>query len=226
MALTGLALFLFVVGHLIGNLQVFLGPDSLNSYAAFLKANPKFLWAARIGLLVVFLVHMYLAWALSRENKKARPVQYYDKDAVTASLSSRTMGITGSVILVFVIFHLMHYTLFLINPEYKSLQDAHNRHDVYTMLIFGFSHWQISLGYLLAVGLLSFHLSHGLQSMFQSLGFKDRNYEAKIKLFSKVAAILLFLGYASIPIAVMVGVIKPMPVEKNVVTRKAYDTRF
>ncbi|MSU37133.1 MAG: succinate dehydrogenase cytochrome b subunit [Pedosphaera sp.] len=210
MALTGAALFLFVVGHMMGNLQVFLGPQAINRYGHFLKTTPEILWPARIGLLACVGLHMIVAVALVAQNRAARPVAYAKVRAHGATAASRTMIWSGLIILTFVIYHLLHYTLTLpsVNGyglDFSTLRDEEGRHDIFAMIVMGFQKWPVSLFYFVAVGLLCTHLGHGIGSMFQSLGLKNNVWGPRIAGFARAASVLLFLGYASIPAAVLGG---------------------
>jgi succinate dehydrogenase / fumarate reductase cytochrome b subunit len=210
MAVTGGALFLFVVGHMVGNLQFFLGADAINRYGHFLQSNVELLWPARIGLLVMVALHVWSAVSLTRENRAARPVQYADWQPNTASYASRTMMMSGLIIAAFIIYHLLHFTvqtkeINLTGQDFHSLVDAEGRHDIYTMMKIGFSKPLVSVFYVIAVGLLCLHLSHGLSAMFQSLGLKNHAYAPLIDKGSKVIAVVLFLGYAAIPVAVLLS---------------------
>jgi succinate dehydrogenase / fumarate reductase cytochrome b subunit len=213
MALTGIALFLFVIGHLVGNLQVFGAPDAINTYAHFLKSKPGLIWGARLGLLVTVGLHVAAALSLTAASKAARPVQYVGGSAYGASTRSRYMLVSGLVILAFVIYHLLHFTALLpgLNGtvDFKSLHttlpDGTKTHDVYAMMIRGFQVWWVAAFYLIAQGLLFAHLSHGLSALFQSLGLRNHVWWPRITGFANVASILIFLGYASIPLAVLVG---------------------
>jgi succinate dehydrogenase / fumarate reductase cytochrome b subunit len=207
-AITGAGLFLFVIGHLVGNLQIFLGPDSINRYGHFLQTTPEILWPARIGLLAFVIIHIWTSIALTIENRAARATRYEVKEVVAASLASRTMIWSGSIIFAFVLFHLAHYTLLIVHPEFRELHDANGWHDIYRMMILGFSNYWVSGFYIIAIGLLCIHLSHGASAMFQSLGLKNEAYAAIIDRFAVVIAVLIFLGYISIPIAVLMGVVK------------------
>jgi succinate dehydrogenase / fumarate reductase cytochrome b subunit len=210
MALTGFALFAFVIAHMAGNLQIFLGRDAINSYAAFLKSRPALLWGARIGLLAVALLHVTAAVQLAIQNRRARPTGYDDNKVVASSFASRTMVISGLIILAFIVYHLMHFTFGTVDPEYLKFADPKDplRHDVYEMMIAGFSNIYVSLFYILAMGLLLLHLSHGVSSMFQSLGIRRKAYVRGINEFAEIAALILFIGNCSIPIAVMAGWVK------------------
>jgi len=210
-AITGALLLGFVIAHMLGNLQIFLGADKINSYAKTLQDLGGLLWIARIGLLVAFVVHIAMAIKLTLENKAARPVPYAVNKVHHASLASRIMPYTGTVILAFVIYHLLHFTLASFNPEYKELLDEQGRHDVYKMVIAGFSNPLSSLFYILAQACLALpigHLSHGIFSIFQTLGVNHPNIDTRIKVASIAVSLIIFLGNSSIPVAVLAGVIK------------------
>jgi succinate dehydrogenase / fumarate reductase cytochrome b subunit len=211
MAISGGALFLFVVGHLLGNLQIFLGPNAINRYGAFLHANKEILWPTRLGLLLMVVLHIWAAVKLSAENKAARPIGYVDNPTpVAAGYASRTMLMSGLIIAAFVLYHLFHYTvqvrsLNFIGKDFQALHDAEGRHDVFRMMVAGFSQPLVSCFYIVAMGLLCLHLSHGVSATFQSVGFKNDVYGPWIDRFAKIAAGVIFLGYISIPVAVMLG---------------------
>lgn len=208
MALSGGVLVLFVIAHLLGNLQVFLGPEAINKYGAFLKASPEVLWGARSFLLLAVGLHLVSAALLLRENSDARQAEYEKKDLVAASFASRTMIASGIILFAFVVFHLLHYTALQIDPSFADLHDAKGRHDVYRMIVSGFSHCWISGFYILSMGLLCLHLSHGASAMFQSLGLKNDRNRCFIDGAAKTLGLVLFIGYASIPLAVLLKVVK------------------
>jgi succinate dehydrogenase / fumarate reductase, cytochrome b subunit len=208
MAVTGLGLFAFVIGHLIGNLQIFLGPESINRYGHFLQTTPEILWPARIGLLAFVVIHIWASISLTIENREARGTQYAVKEVVDASIASRTMIWSGLIILSFICFHLAHYTLLMTNPEFRDLHDANGWHDIYRMMVLGFSNGWVTGFYVLSIGLLCVHPGNGVSAMFQSLGLKNEAYACAIKCGAKVVAVLIFLGYISIPLAVLAGVVK------------------
>ncbi|MFM8878005.1 MAG: succinate dehydrogenase cytochrome b subunit [Verrucomicrobiota bacterium] len=213
MALTGLALFAFVVGHLLGNLQVFGKPELINSYAHFLKSKPGLLWGARLGLLATVAIHVVAALTLSAANKAARPVAYAGGSAYGSDWRSRYMLVSGLVILAFVVFHLLHYTAQLpalnggrdVRALTALLADGTRVQDVYAMMVLGFQKVWVSVFYLIAQALLFIHLGHGLSSMFQSLGLRNHVWWPRISCFAKIASLVIFLGYASIPVAVLAG---------------------
>ncbi len=208
MALTGAGLFLFAVVHMIGNLQIFLGPEALNHYGDVLKSNPELLWPARLGLLACVIVHIVTAVALTLENRAARDQQYERKELVAASLASRTMIITGLIVLAYIVYHLLHFTLGVTNPGYMQLHDAEGRHDVYGMVVAAFQHGWVATFYIVSVGLLCFHLSHGVSAMFQSLGLRNHMYDVVIDRFAHITAVILFIGYAAVPLSVFLGWVK------------------
>ena len=222
MAISGGALFLFVIGHLVGNLQIFLGPGTLNRYGHFLQSNKEILWPARLALLGMVALHIWSAVKLSAENKAARPVGYAgDPAPAAASYASRTMLMSGLIVAAFVVYHLLHFTVKL--PEVNFVRDPHARdfrklivsgsdaaagepgQDVYRMMVAGFRVPLVSGFYLVAMALLCLHLSHGVSAMFQSVGVKNPVYGPLIDKVAKAAAWGIFLGYASIPIAILLG---------------------
>jgi succinate dehydrogenase / fumarate reductase, cytochrome b subunit len=207
MAASGLALFGFVIVHMLGNLQIFLGPEPLNAYGEFLKSKPGLLWTARLGLLLMMIVHILMSVQLTRENRAARPVGYDKAKPPSASYASRTLFMSGLIIFAFLVYHLMHFTLGLTNPEFIHLEDAQGRHDVYRMSVLGFSRPVVSFFYIFAMGLLCLHLSHGVSSWVQSLGWRSKNW-AGIDRFAKGAALLIFLGNCSIPFAVLTKIVR------------------
>jgi succinate dehydrogenase / fumarate reductase cytochrome b subunit len=210
MAITGLVLFGFVVGHLVGNLQIFLGPEPINRYGAFLQGFGELLWPVRIFLLSMVVLHFWAAAKLTAENRAARPVQYAAYQPVAASLASRTMLMSGGIILAFVIYHLLHFTaqvnyINLTGQDFGAFLDAQHRHDIYKMMVVGFSDWRVSLFYLIGIALLCLHLSHGASSMFQSLGLKNEAYRRILDRLARIVAAAIFVGYASIPVAILFG---------------------
>jgi succinate dehydrogenase / fumarate reductase cytochrome b subunit len=205
MAISGLALFGFILAHLIGNLQVYLGPEDLNRYSAFLHSTGELLWVARGGLLAMVILHIWTATALTLENRAARPTGYAAKDYIEASYASRTMHWSGILVAAYIIYHLMHFTFRSVHPEFGHFIDAQGRPDVYRMVVSSFQQPSIALTYILANFLLGMHLSHGVYSAFQSLGLLTDEWRSKIRLLSCAVGYGIFLGYASIPLGVMLG---------------------
>jgi succinate dehydrogenase / fumarate reductase cytochrome b subunit len=208
MAVTGAILTLFVIGHMLGNLQIYLGHEHLNAYAAKLQGMQEVVWLVRITLLSAFVAHIGIGTWLTLKNREARPVPYVYNATRKASLASRTMLWSGLVLLAFVIFHLAHYTLGWVQPDYFGYKDALNRHDVYRMEIEGFRVWWVSLAYIVSMLLLGWHLSHGIGSTFQSLGVNHPRWTPIINRVGFWLAMVLMIGNSSMPLAVMVGVVK------------------
>ena len=208
MALSGMILLGFITGHMIGNLQIFLGQDKLNTYAAALQALGGILWLVRGFMLIALILHVWTAIMLKLENWRARPISYVFKDTVQATLASRTMIWTGIGVFLFVVYHLLHFTFITTNPQYHDLIDPLGRHDVYSMVILGFQNYLISAVYIVALAIISYHLSHSIGSMFQSVGWNDSQYEPLLHKIAVIYAWVIFLGYVSMPVGVLTGIIK------------------
>jgi len=209
-AVTGIILILFVVGHLLGNLQIFIGPDWINAYAQHLRDLGPILCMIRIFLLVCVILHIYFTILLAIENRRARPEGYRDRNYVKASWASRHMVVSGLVVLAFIIFHLLHFTARKFNPQFPLLKlDTLNRYDVYSMMVYGFQNVYVSIFYIVGLFLLTLHLTHGSSSLFQSIGFNNQRLTPKFAVGGRIFAWLIFIGYVSIPIAVLLGFVKP-----------------
>lgn len=204
-ALTGLFMILFVVVHLLGNLEIFSGPQATNEYGAMLRTFPKVLWGFRIALIVAVVIHVWVTITLTRRNKRARDVLYTMKHSRKATLSSRTMMLSGLTILVFVAYHLAHYTLGITNPEYDLLHDQEGRHHVYNMVVMGFSNPFIAGFYIMAQALLALHLSHGISSAARTLGLSCPRRFSLVKKCGQIFAVVIALLFMSIPCAVLLG---------------------
>ena len=209
-ALTGLILIGFVVGHLLGNLQIFLGPEWINAYAHKLRELGAMLWVIRIGLLVTVLLHIYFTIRLAIDNRRARPDRYKTKDYVKATVASRSMALSGLLLLAFILFHIAHFTVRVTDPRFPMLKaDPLNRYDVYSMMVYGFQNIWVSAFYVLAMFLLALHLTHGTSSFFQSLGLNNKKLTPRLANAGRVLAWSLFVGYISIPLAVLLGFLQP-----------------
>lgn len=208
MALSGIILTGFVLGHMIGNLQFFLPPDWINTYAYHLQNMPYgSLWLVRLILLASIVIHVWTGIVLAKQNRAARP-GYALENTREATLASRTMIWTGLIILAFIIFHILHYTT-------KNVYDYNSLHnyrldgirepvlDVHTMMYLGFSKWYVSLFYIIATGLLMMHLTHGVSSMFQSLGLRNEVWRPRLRALALAYGWIVFLGFASIPLYVL-----------------------
>jgi succinate dehydrogenase / fumarate reductase, cytochrome b subunit len=216
MAMTGFVLFLFVIGHLAGNLQLFLGQEAINRYGYFLQSNPELIWPARLTLLLMVGLHIWSGTKISLENRAARPVGYAVYQPVGSSYASRTMLVSGSIVFVFIVYHLLHYTVvvqylnftgqdFAAFMEKLPGQVPPERHDIFKMMVVGFSNVWVSAFYVLGLALLCLHLSHGASSMFQSLGWKNEAYRPFLDNAARVVAVAIFIGYTSIPVAILCG---------------------
>ena len=210
MAVTGFVLFGFVAAHLAGNLQVFLGAEAINRYGHFLQTNAELLWPARIFLLAMVGLHIWAASKLSLENRAARPISYAQYQPFGSSYVSRTMLMSGIITLVFVIYHILHFTVQLsyvnlTGESFIDFTDPQKRHDIFKMMVVGFSNIWVSGFYFLGLALLCLHLSHGASSMFQSLGWKNQAYGLFLDKAARVVAVLIFAGYVSIPVAILLG---------------------
>jgi succinate dehydrogenase / fumarate reductase cytochrome b subunit len=212
MAVTGLVLFGFVTGHLIGNLQIFLPPEKINAYGHMLESLGAALWLIRAFLLLCLVVHVWLAIQLTLENRAARQQAYGVNFVNRATLASRVMARTGFVVLAFIIFHLAHYTVRAGHPEWSEptfrLANGAMARDIHTMMVQGFSNGLVSAFYILAVGVLSYHLSHGIVSMLQTFGLKNEKWTIGLQRFTVVYCWAYFLLNASIPLAVLGGIVK------------------
>ena len=206
-AVTGLALVLFLAGHLTGNLLIFAGRDAFNDYAQFLHEvfHGAGVWIARIGLLACFVAHVWFTILLTRENKTARK-KYAHQATVQAQRSSLMMIWSGLTILAFIIFHLLHFTV-KAGTDYASfmqvMPDGSERHDAWKMVIVGFSNPLVAIFYIIAMTLLCSHLSHGVASIFQTLGLRTKKTAGPINVLSRIYAIVIYLGFISIPLAIL-----------------------
>jgi succinate dehydrogenase / fumarate reductase cytochrome b subunit len=209
-AVTGLFLLMFLAGHLIGNLVVFMGPEPFNAYAYFLHhmLHGVGIWIFRAVMLGALTAHIIATIVLTLENRAARK-PYECKTTIQATLSSRTMVWSGVTILAFFIYHILHFTARIgndyNNPEiYKFILDGKEVHNAWLMVIHGFSVWYVTLFYVIAMTLLASHLSHGFASVFQTFGFSSKKASSLIKHLSIAYAAFIYLGFISIPIAILV----------------------
>jgi succinate dehydrogenase / fumarate reductase cytochrome b subunit len=227
MALTGLVLVLFVLGHMLGNLQIFLGPDVINAYAYKLHhvMPVAMLWGIRLFLLACIGVHIWAAISLTLDNRKARPQGYAQKKSVQATYAAKTMRMSGVILLAFITFHIAHYTARIIpGKEYdqqiadvaliKGGEPVMNNGEVVMtfnvndMMIAGFHVWWVSAFYIIATGLLCMHLTHGVSSMFQTVGLRNQLWRARLDRFALSYGVVVFLGFAVIPVAALTGILK------------------
>jgi succinate dehydrogenase / fumarate reductase, cytochrome b subunit len=201
MALTGLVLFGFVLIHMVGNLQLYSGPEKINKYAAFLKGTPAVLWGFRCTLLAAVGLHAFAAFTLWRRNLAARPVGYAHQDFQAATITSRTMYWTGPILAVFIVYHLLHLTVGSVHPSFDHL-------NVYANVVTAFSNPAVSLFYVLGMVALGFHLFHGAVSLFQTLGLRTPKYEKPLKAVVLIVSTVIVVADISFPIAVFTGLVK------------------
>ena len=230
-AVTGIILIGFVVVHLVGNLQVFAAsPDAINGYAQFLHATGPTLWVGRIILILSAGIHIWATTVLTLENRRARGTapRYGVNHTVRATLASRTMRWTGFIVLAFLIYHLAHFTVGAAQKE--TFKDALTRYqmvhdysvfgfpavragaivpDVHSMMILGFQNVFVSIFYIIAVGLLSYHILHGFESLFQTLGWRSGKWARGLRAASVLFCTAYFLGNLAIPGAVLLGKLQP-----------------
>lgn len=209
-AVTGIALVLFLAGHLTGNLLIYAGREAFNDYAQFLHElfHGAGIWIARAGLLACFVIHIWFTILLTRENKSARS-KYAHQNTVQAPKSSLIMIWSGLTILAFVIFHLLHFTVkagtdyaSFVDPGYLA-ETGEERHDAWKMVIVGFSHPLVVIFYIVALSLLCSHLAHGVGSIFQTLGLRTKKTAGPIRALSLAYAVVIYLGFISIPLAIL-----------------------
>ena len=210
MALSGFVLIGFVFVHMAGNLQILMGQEKINAYAHALQSLPlPILWGSRLFLLLAVVVHVVTAYQLVRDNRRARPQSNYIEKTKRAPWYSKNMGLTGFILFAFIVFHLLHFTIRQIYPEYDDMMttvgspDSSEIHDVYSMVIAGFQHTWISIFYVLAMFLLCGHLAHGVSSAFQSLGIRSENWRVRLDIFAKAYAWIIFIGFSIVPLLVL-----------------------
>ncbi len=218
MAISGTLLTAFVIGHMGGNLQMFLGPDAINAYAHQLQNMPYgLLWVVRLSLLGLIVMHIVAGLKLTLENRSARPSRYEVDATVRASFASRTMPFTGFVLLVFIVFHVLHFTTKSVpGMNYTELplaylsQGGHEIKvfDVYSMVVSSFTSPVVTAFYGISMAFLCLHLSHGISSVFQTFGLRNAKWRPRLDRIALVLSIFIFLGFVSVPVAVITGLIK------------------
>jgi len=205
-AVTGLFMVLFVVVHLLGNSTIFVGPDGINAYAEKLHGLGPFVWAFRLVMLCLLLLHVIFAVLLTLENRAANPEKYAVKKMLKANFASETMIWTGLLLLAFLVYHLLQFTV-RITPDIVLGNDAKNRVDVFTMVFTSFRITPIALVYVAAMVTLFLHLSHGIQSIFQSIGLNNDKTMPQFSVLGKVLSAIFLVGYSAIPVLILVGIL-------------------
>ena len=232
MAVTGLILVAFVGVHMLGNLQMFESPAAINKYAHFLQTLPwEFLWGFRIALVACLIVHFWTGFVLKVENYAARPQKYDINATLTASWASRTMIFSGTLVAVFFVLHIMQFTLQNLQPVTKAFEyvnaDGKVIHDVYAMVIWGFSNDWWAAFYIIAVLGVGLHLSHGASSMFQSVGLRNQKVRGTFGCLAAIFALAVFGGFALLPAGVLaskyIPCVKIFPVQQVMEKGQAWD---
>ena len=208
MAVTGILLTLFVIGHMLGNLQVFLGPDKLNQYAETLQNLGPLLWVIRIGLLVILLLHIYAALKVVKMSKAARPVDYQQRKDLATRFAARTMLASGLLLVIFIVYHILHFTVGAVDLAGSTGFETEDGHkDVYSMVVVGFQHMPTTAIYILGMLILCLHLSHGVSSLMQTLGLRKASNASTIDKIGPAFSIFIFIGNVSMPLAAITGII-------------------
>jgi succinate dehydrogenase cytochrome b subunit len=208
MAVTGVVLFLFVVGHMLGNLKVFQGPEHFNAYAEGLRtvgapffARGQLLWLVRAALIVALAGHLWAALAVTRASWRARPVGYRRLDPVEATYAARTMRWGGVIIAAYVAYHLLDLTFGTVNPSFVPGDAYHN-------LVASLGRWPVAAGYIVAVTAVGLHIQHGVWSALQTLGLNRPPTYRWRRSWAGLIAALVTAGYVAVPVAVLAGVVR------------------
>jgi len=211
MAVTGFVLVGFVIAHMLGNLKIFLGAETIDAYAVFLRTmgEPLFpysllLWVVRIVLLACVALHITAAVQLTRMNRAARPHGYDTKRSIATTYAARTMRWSGVILALFIVYHLLHLTAGAV-----GFQSGEFRHlSVYHNVVAGFSVWYVALFYIVAMACLCLHLDHGIWSMLQTIGVNRPNWEPALRCLAVIAAVVICGGFIAVPAAVLLGIVK------------------
>jgi succinate dehydrogenase / fumarate reductase, cytochrome b subunit len=202
MAVTGLIGIAFLVGHVLGNLLAFRGPEALNAYSAFLKSTGELLWIVRAVLITAVVLHVIAAYQLTMQNRAARPIGYVRREPQVSTLASRTMRWGGVLLLVFIVVHILHFTTGTVRPT-----GLFTPADVYGNIVGSFRIWWVALFYFVAMIALGAHIYHGAWSSVRTIGFAQPSPDPLHRRVALVLALLLWLGFTAIPVAVFLGII-------------------
>ncbi|RPI67696.1 MAG: succinate dehydrogenase cytochrome b subunit [Ignavibacteriae bacterium] len=210
MAVTGIFLVLFLAGHLAGNLLVFLGPDAINEYAVGLRElfHGAAIWVMRAGILLAFVLHIRAGIILAGRNRAATASSYSKVERRSSTVASRSMAYTGVLIAVYVLYHLAHFTWGTAHPDVYNFTDAAGHHDVYRMVVASFQQPLLTALYTIAMIVTGLHLNHAISSAFQTLGVSHPRYTRLIRMAGPMLGIVLVLGFLSVPLAIMFGMVK------------------
>jgi succinate dehydrogenase / fumarate reductase cytochrome b subunit len=208
MAVTGIVLVAFVCVHLLGNSSIFVGAGALNAYAQKLHSLGPFVWVFRLVMLAAFAIHIFFGIQLTIENKAATPEKNVQVKRLKTGFGAETMVVSGLVLLAFVIYHLLHFTVRVTNPDIYIPLGGHGMVDVYQMVVLGFKNAFAVVLYMVAMGFLFLHVAHGFQSLFQTLGLSNDKSLPVMGTISKLVGVVLLLGYISIPMLIVLGLVK------------------
>jgi succinate dehydrogenase / fumarate reductase cytochrome b subunit len=211
MAVTGVVLVGFAIAHMLGNLKIFLGAETIDTYAVYLRTmgEPLFpysglLWVVRVGLLACVALHITAAVQLTRMNWVARPRDYDTKQSIATTYAARTMRWSGVILVLFIIYHLLHLTAGAV-----GFQSGEFRHlSVYHNVVAGFSVWYVALFYIVAMACLCLHLDHGIWSLLQTLGWNNARTTRPLQALSRGVALVVYVGFISVPVAVLAGLLR------------------
>jgi len=204
MALSGAMILLFLMGHALGNLLIFSGQESLNTYAYWLQNNPL-LWGFRATMLLLLLLHVVLAIRVYWQNKKARPVAYAVNRDLQLTVSAKTMIFSGAIIFAFIVFHIAHLTLGWVSTTSLEVEAGQHMIDVYSNVVAGFRQPLIAVFYVISLLVIGLHLHHSIKSLFQTLGFHHQNFHQMIDYLAPAVIVILTLAFISIPLAALFG---------------------
>ncbi|MBK8169974.1 MAG: succinate dehydrogenase cytochrome b subunit [Sandaracinaceae bacterium] len=202
-AITGVIMFGFLIGHTLGNLQIFMGPEKINAYSEFLHHTASLLWGTRVVLLGAISLHIYFSMSLARQNSAARPIAYKARKDQATNYAARTMVWSGPIIAAFIVYHLAHLTAH-VTPNYTMSET-----NVYDNLVYGFQIPWLASFYIFCQLLLGTHLFHGVWSFMQSLGINHPRYNNLRRIIAAAVTGIIVVGNISIPLAIMAGVVKP-----------------
>lgn len=208
MAVTGIVLVAFVCVHLLGNSSVFVGADAINAYAQKLHSLGPFVWVFRLVMLAAFAIHIIFGIQLTLENRAATPEKNVQVKRLKTGFGAETMIISGLVMLAFVVYHLLQFTVRVTNPEIYIPLGNSGMVDVYYMVVNGFKSSLTVIVYLIGMAFLFLHVSHGFQSLFQTIGLSNDKSLPVMGMVSKLVGFVLLVGYISIPLLIVAGLIK------------------
>ena len=210
MGVTGLIGIGFVILHMAGNLQAFVGRQKINAYGALLHGPlAELTWLLRIVLIVAVILHVLMAYQLTRISATARPIGYQKKEPQVATLASRTMKWGGVLLLLFIVVHLLHFTTEQIDPAgWRGMTDMRGNRDVYGNIVASFQLWWVSAFYIIAMIALGLHLYHGAWSSIRTLGYAKSSPNPLHRKIALGVAVIVWIGFTIIPVAVLAGVLR------------------